>query len=58
MLATRESRQLAADAFAASAPPPAWRARLLRAASLPIFALMVLAVVLLALVVGTIVGPH
>jgi hypothetical protein len=58
ILATRESRQLAAEAFAASAPPVTRRIRLLRAASLPIFVLMVLAVVLLGLVVGTIVGPH
>ena len=58
ILATRESRQLAADAFAASASPVTWRVRLLRAASLPIFVLMVAAVVLLALVVGTLVGPH
>ncbi|MGD0123017.1 MAG: hypothetical protein ABSC46_10710 [Candidatus Limnocylindrales bacterium] len=58
ILATRESRQLAAQAFAASAPPVTWRTRLLRAASVPIFVLMVVAVVLLALVVGTLVGPH
>jgi hypothetical protein len=58
ILATRESRQLAADAFATSASPVTWRVRLLRAASLPIFVLMVAAVVLLALVVGTLVGPH
>ena len=53
ILATRESRQQAA-----SAPPPTWRTRLLRAVSLPIFVLMVAAVVVLALVVGTLVGPH
>jgi len=58
ILATRESRQRAAEAFAASAPPLTQRDRLLRAASLPIFVAMVVVVVLLALVVGTIVGPH
>lgn len=58
LLATRASRQQAAQAFAASAPPPTWRTRLLRAVSLPIFVLMVAAVVVLALVVGTLVGPH
>ena len=58
ILATRESRLQAAEAYAASAPPVTWRTRLLRAASLPIFVLMVVAVVLLALVVGTLVGPH
>jgi hypothetical protein len=58
ILATRESRQRAAEAFDASAPPVTRPVRLLRAASLPIFVVMVLAVVLLALAVGTAVGPH
>ena len=58
ILATRETRQRAAEAFDASAPPVTRPVRLLRAASLPIFVVMVLAVVLLALAVGTAVGPH
>jgi hypothetical protein len=58
ILATRESRELAADAFAASNSPATRLVRVLRAASLPIFVLMVVAVVLLGLVVGTLVGPH
>ena len=58
ILATRASRQRTAEAFDASAPPVTRPVRLLRAASLPLFVLMVLAVVLLALAVGTAVGPH
>ena len=58
ILATRESRQRAAEAFDATAPPVRRPVRMLRAASLPIFVVMVLAVVLLALAVGTAVGPH
>jgi hypothetical protein len=58
ILATRESRERDAQARAAMALPPTRRDRLTRATSLPLFVLMVLAVVLLGLVVGTVVGPH
>ncbi len=57
ILATRVSRQREAEARAAAFP--ATRHDLfLRAISLPLFVTMALAVVLLGLVVGTIVGPH
>jgi hypothetical protein len=58
ILATRESRERDAQAREAMALPPTRSDRLIRAASLPLFVLMVLAVVLLGLVVGTVVGPH
>jgi hypothetical protein len=58
ILATRESREREARTRAAMAPSLTRRDRLIRAASLPFFVLMVLAVVLLGLVVGTLVGPH
>jgi hypothetical protein len=58
ILATRESRERAEAARAAAAPPATRRNRLIHAASLPVFVIMVVAVVVLGLVVGTIVGPH
>ena len=58
ILATRESRERADAARAAAAPQLARRDRFIHAASLPLFVIMVVAVVALGLVVGTIVGPH
>ena len=58
ILATRESRERADAAWAAAAPPLSSGQRLLRALALPLFVVMVLAVVAVALVVGTLVGPH
>lgn len=58
ILASRGSRQQAEEARIVIAPAAGRRDRLIRAASLPLFVLMVLAVVLLGLVVGTVVGPH
>jgi hypothetical protein len=57
ILATRPSRQRAADARAA-AGPASRRERFLEMATLPVFVVLVAAVVAMALVVGTIVGPH
>lgn len=58
ILATRGSRQRAADAHAAAAAPVSRQARLLELAAWPVFVVLAAAVVVLALVVGTIVGPH
>jgi hypothetical protein len=58
ILATRESRETADAARTAAAPPLTSGQRLLRALALPLFVAMVLAVVAVALVVGTLVGPH
>lgn len=58
ILATRGSRQRAADARAAAAVPASRRARLLELAAWPVFVVLVAAVVVVALVVGTTVGPH
>jgi hypothetical protein len=58
ILATRNSREAADAAWAAAAPPLTRGQRWLRALSLPLFVIMVLAVVAVALVVGTLVGPH
>jgi hypothetical protein len=58
ILATRESRETADAAFAAASPPLTRGRRVLRSLALPIFVIMVLAVVAVALAVGTMVGPH
>jgi hypothetical protein len=58
ILATRASREAADAARAAAALPLTRSQRLLRAFALPLFVIMVLAVVTVALVVGTLVGPH
>lgn len=58
VLATRESRERADAARASAAPPLTSGQRMLRALALPLFVVMVLAVVAVALVVGTLVGPH
>jgi hypothetical protein len=58
ILATRESREAADAAFAAAAQPLTRSQRLARALALPLFVIMVLAVVAVALVVGALVGPH
>lgn len=58
ILATRGSRQRAADTHAAAAAPASRQARLLELAAWPVFVVLAAAVVLLALVAGTIVGPH
>jgi hypothetical protein len=58
ILATRESRERADVARASAAPPLTSGQRMLRALALPLFVVMVLAVVAVALVVGTLVGPH
>jgi hypothetical protein len=58
ILATRESRQRAAEARATAAPPASYRARLLELAAWPVFIFLVSVVVVLGLVVGTLVGPH
>jgi hypothetical protein len=58
ILATRGSRQRAADARAAAAVPASRRARLLELAAWPVFVVLVAAVVAVALVVGTTVGQH
>lgn len=56
ILATRGSRQRAEQDRASSTPPATRRERLLGAASLPILVVLVVAVALLAVVVGTVVG--
>ena len=58
ILATRASREAADAAFIAASPPPTRGRRFLRSLALPIFVIMVLAVVAVALAVGTLVGPH
>lgn len=58
ILATRGTRQRAADARTAAAVPVTRRARLVELAALPVFVVLVAAVVVMALVVGTVVGPH
>lgn len=58
ILATRDSREAADTAFAAASPPLTRSQRFLRTLALPLFVIMVLAVVAVALVVGTLVGPH
>lgn len=58
ILATRASRETADAARAEAALPLTRSQRLLRAFALPLFVVMVLAVVAVALVVGTLVGPH
>lgn len=58
ILATRGKRQRAADARAAAASPASQRTRLLELAALPVFFVLVAAVVVMGLVVGTLVGPH
>jgi hypothetical protein len=57
-LATRASRERAADARAAASVPATRRERLLARAAMPVFFVLAAAVVLLGLVVGTLVGPH
>jgi hypothetical protein len=57
ILHTRASRQRAEDARAA-APAATRRARLLEQAAFPVFIVLVGAVLVVALVVGTLVGPH
>jgi len=58
ILATRGPRLRAAEARAATAQPLTRRARLLELAALPVFVVLVAAVVVLALAVGTLVGKH
>ena len=58
VLNTRASRQRAEDARAAAAPAATRRARLLELAAFPVFIVLVGAVLVVALVVGTLVGPH
>jgi hypothetical protein len=58
ILATRGKRQRAADARTAAAAPASRQARLLELAVWPVFVVLVAAVVAMALVVGTAVGPH
>lgn len=58
ILLTRGSRERAQQARAAAEPPATRRDRLVQAAALPFFVVMVLAVVVFGLVVGTLVGPH
>ncbi|MGD0019249.1 MAG: hypothetical protein ABSD62_08335 [Candidatus Limnocylindrales bacterium] len=58
ILTTRKSRQRAARSRAAAAGPASRRARLLAAASLPVFIFLVAVVVVVGLLVGTLVGPH
>ena len=57
ILATRGRRQLAAEARAAASPPTR-KSRFLAAAEWPVFLILVTAVVILGMVVGTLVGPH
>jgi hypothetical protein len=61
ILASRASRLRAAEHRAATAAPEApasRRARMLELAAWPVFLVLVAVVVVMALVVGTIVGPH
>jgi hypothetical protein len=58
ILATREARQRSAYARAGSAPEVTLRARLMETFALPVFLVLVAAVVVLGLVAGTLVGPH
>jgi len=58
ILGTRERRQRLADARAATLPPPSRRDQLLAAAAIPVFVLLVAAVLALGLVAGTLVGMH
>jgi hypothetical protein len=58
ILTTRATREAADTARAAAALPLTRSQRLLRSLALPLFVIMVLAVVTVALVVGTLVGPH
>ncbi len=58
ILATREARQRSAYARAGSAPEVTLRARLMATFALPVFLVLVAAVVALGLVAGALVGPH
>ena len=58
ILATRGSRQRAAETRAATAAPASRHARLLELAAWPVFLVLVAVVVVMGLVVGTFVGPH
>lgn len=58
VLATRDARGRSARARAASAPATTRRARLADTLALPLFVVLVVAVVALGLIAGTLVGPH
>jgi hypothetical protein len=58
ILSTRESRRHLANARLATLPPPARSDRLLALAAMPVFLILIAAVLLLGLIAGTLVGPH